>query len=139
MVSGAPRLLLRLEALGILLACLAAYHGLGASWWLFALLILAPDLGMAGYLAGARAGAIGYNATHTYLAPLVLGAAGLLWAVLPAQALALIWAAHIAGDRALGFGLKYPDRFGLTHLGLSSAGKRAASAAQNGDRAARPD
>ena len=32
-------------------------------------------------------------------------------------AVALIWAAHIAVDRALGYGLKYGAGFGLTHLG----------------------
>jgi hypothetical protein len=31
--------------------------------------------------------------------------------------IALIWAAHIGIDRALGFGLKYPDAFRSTHLG----------------------
>jgi hypothetical protein len=29
---------------------------------------------------------------------------------------ALIWTAHIAMDRLLGFGLKYPTRFQDTHL-----------------------
>jgi hypothetical protein len=30
---------------------------------------------------------------------------------------ALIWANHIGVDRLLGFGLKYADGFGFTHLG----------------------
>jgi hypothetical protein len=30
--------------------------------------------------------------------------------------IALIWAAHIAIDRVLGFGLKYPTAFKDTHL-----------------------
>jgi hypothetical protein len=29
----------------------------------------------------------------------------------------LIWAGHIAMDRALGYGLKHPDGFQHTHLG----------------------
>jgi Domain of unknown function (DUF4260) len=32
-------------------------------------------------------------------------------------AVGLIWIAHIGFDRALGYGLKYPTRFGDTHLG----------------------
>ncbi|MDD9911252.1 MAG: DUF4260 family protein, partial [Ahrensia sp.] len=32
-------------------------------------------------------------------------------------AIALIWAAHISGDRALGYGLKYESNFKHTHLG----------------------
>jgi hypothetical protein len=30
---------------------------------------------------------------------------------------ALVWAAHIGFDRLLGYGLKYPAAFGVTHLG----------------------
>ena len=51
---------------------LAAYGLLGFSWLLFALLILAPDLSMFGYLAGPRIGAVAYNAVHTLIVPVVL-------------------------------------------------------------------
>ncbi len=133
MVEGAPALLLRLEGAGVFLAALAAYAALGGNWWLFLALILAPDLGMVGYLAGPRAGAIGYNATHTYLAPLLLGGVGVAFGVPLAEAVALIWAAHIGVDRALGFGLKYPGSFGRTHLGLSAPARRAAARQSAGD------
>lgn len=33
------------------------------------------------------------------------------------QCAGLIWCAHIGFDRALGYGLKYPEGFGFTHLG----------------------
>ena len=72
---------------------------------------------MLGYLAGPRAGAVAYNATHTYAAPAVLAAvsAAAGWGLgVPA---ALVWAAHIGLDRALGYGLKLPDGFPHTHLG----------------------
>jgi hypothetical protein len=36
--------------------------------------------------------------------------------------IAIVWAAHIAMDRAFGYGFKYPDAFGHTHLGI--VGKR---------------
>ena len=36
------------------------------------------------------------------------------------HALALIWAAHIGFDRALGYGLKYAAGFGVTHLGFKT-------------------
>lgn len=35
--------------------------------------------------------------------------------------LALIWAGNIGFDRMLGFGLKYPQGFGYTHLGRIGA------------------
>src|SRR5436853_213173 len=43
-VEGMPRLVLRLEGAALALAALYAYHRVGASWWLFAALILVPDV-----------------------------------------------------------------------------------------------
>ena len=116
-VAGGVAVLLRLEGLAAFALALAAYSHLGASWIAFAALFLAPDLAMAAYLAGPRRGASVYNLAHTYLAPLALGAAGLALGSGAAQALALVWIAHIGFDRALGFGLKYATGFGETHLG----------------------
>lgn len=108
---------LRIESLGLLFASLGMYASTDGSWLLFVGLLLAPDLAMLGYLAGSRVGAFSYNVAHLYLWPALLLA---LWAVgVAAWALApgLIWAAHIAMDRALGYGLKEPDAFKHTHLG----------------------
>jgi len=116
-VTGTPRVLLRIEGLVVLVAAIAAYSALGASWVLFAALVLVPDIGLLGYLAGPRVGATVYNAVHTYLAPGMLGAVAWvarqphLWPV------CLIWMAHIGLDRMIGFGLKYSAAFHLTHLG----------------------
>ncbi len=108
---------LRLEGAAVLVTAVAAFAYLGASWWLFAALILAPDLAMLGYVAGTRAGALTYNLVHLYLWPGGL----LVWALAGgpgwAGALAAVWAAHIGMDRALGYGLKEPDAFRHTHLG----------------------
>lgn len=117
---AAVRITLRLE--GAVVTAIAAYlySQTGASWWLFAILILAPDLSMLGYLKDTKLGARCYNAAHTYLAPAIL------WGVLTlageplADPLALIWVVHIAFDRVLGYGLKYPDAFGHTHLSARS-------------------
>lgn len=104
---------------GLVLAAVTAllYARLGASWWLFAALWLAPDLSMLGYLAGPFWGARVYNAVHAYATPGTLAACAV---ALHADALlpfALIWANHIAVDRLLGYGLKYPSGFKDTHLG----------------------
>jgi hypothetical protein len=90
----------------------------GASWWLFAALWLAPDLSMLGYLAGACWGARIYNAIHSYVTPAALALCALLFQRHVALAIALIWANHIGVDRLLGYGLKFADGFGYTHLGL---------------------
>jgi hypothetical protein len=116
-VNGTPRLLLRAEGLAVALASIVAFSRSGASWWLFAALILAPDLSILFCLAGSRLGAASYNAVHVYLGPIVLFIAAAAVAAPTGIALALIWSAHIGIDRALGYGLKYGDGFTSTHLG----------------------
>ncbi|OHV77609.1 DUF4260 domain-containing protein [Mesorhizobium sp. ORS 3428] len=110
-------LAIRLEWVAAAAAAVLFYKITGVSWWLFALLILAPDLSMLGYLAGARVGAVAYNALHNLIVPIVLALAGVLFVAPIATAVALIWIAHIAIDRALGYGLKLSTGFQDTHLG----------------------
>jgi len=110
-------LAVRLEWCVAAAAAIVLYAMTGTSWWLFALLILAPDLSMLGYLAGPRVGAIAYNALHLLIVPLFLALAGYVLGSSMAMAIALIWIAHIAIDRALGYGLKLPSGFQDTHLG----------------------
>mgnify|MGYP000016933270 CR=1 FL=1 len=114
-----PRFLLRLEGALVLLAAVGAYAAAGLSWWLFAGLLLAPDVVLLGYGAGPRIGAAVYNAGHTYAVPLLLGGAALGLGHTLLGGVALIWAAHIGMDRALGYGLKLPTGFHDTHLSES--------------------
>jgi len=116
-VEGMPRLLLRIEGAALALGALYAYHRVGANWWLFAALILVPDVSFAGYLINTRVGAIAYNAMHVTLGPLIVGALGFLLPSFDMIAVALVWAVHVGADRALGYGLKYGAGFGFTHLG----------------------
>ncbi len=58
----APAVLLRFEGAALLVLSILLYERHGGGWLIFALLILAPDLSMLGYLAGPRAGAAIYNA-----------------------------------------------------------------------------
>jgi len=111
-----PAPLLLLEEAALLIASLLLYSHLHFSWLLFAILFLAPDLFMLGYLANPRLGAALYNLGHVLFVPLALFAIALaahrpLW-----SAIAIIWFSHIAFDRVLGYGLKYPSRFNDTHL-----------------------
>jgi Domain of unknown function (DUF4260) len=115
--NGPVRNLLRLEALALFLAAIALYAHSGAGWKLFAILILVPDLSMAFYLGGPRIGALAYNAAHSTIGPIALAAASFFVPQPLLMPIALIWAAHVGIDRALGFGLKYPTAFGDTHLG----------------------
>lgn len=65
-----------IEGLAIAAVCVAIYFFAGLNWWLFALLILAPDLGMIGYLVSPRLGALTYNVLHFTALPLALGLCG---------------------------------------------------------------
>lgn len=109
--------LLRAEGLFVLAAAIAVYVHVGGGWLLFVLLLLAPDLGMLGYLTGPRVGAVAYNAVHIYAGPVLVGLVGLFLASTLTVQLALIWTAHIGLDRMLGYGLKSPEGFKVTHLG----------------------
>ena len=111
------QLLVRLEWAAVMTIAVAAYWSGGYSWWIFALLILAPDLSMIGYLAGPRVGAIAYNIVHTVISPLALATAGLWFGIDWALQVSIILMAHIAIDRALGYGLKLSSGFQDTHLG----------------------
>lgn len=111
------RLILRLEGLAVLLGAVLLYRYLGQGWILFAALFFVPDLAIAAYAAGPRAGAAIYNAAHCYVGPIALAAAALLAGQTTLVAAGVVWAAHIGFDRALGFGLKYAVGFGYTHLG----------------------
>jgi hypothetical protein len=112
-----PALLLRIEeAILLLLLTLFAYQHLHSSWLLFAILFLTPDLFMLGYLLNTRTGAATYNLAHTLTLPFALLLASYMQHWHLALELALIWTAHIAFDRLLGYGLKYPTFFKDTHL-----------------------
>jgi hypothetical protein len=116
-VTGGVRTLLRLEGLVLFLGMTLLYGIWDGSWWLYALLFLAPDLSFAGYLAGPKQGGVIYNAGHSYMAPVALMTIGFATTQPLLLSIAMIWLAHIGLDRALGYGLKYADGFGFTHLG----------------------
>lgn len=109
--------ILKFEELLLTLLAYYLFLLLGYAWWWFLLLFLAPDLSMSGYLFGPKAGAWTYNlAHHKGLAVILLVFGGYLQ--LPWLQLAgVIILGHSSFDRLLGYGLKYTDSFGHTHLG----------------------
>ena len=116
-VTGGLRTLLRLEGLTLFAGMTLLYVVWDGSWWVYAVLFLAPDLSFAAYLAGPRAGAIVYNAAHSYMAPMALMTTGFAIGQPLVLSIGMIWLAHIGFDRALGYGLKYAAGFAFTHLG----------------------
>ena len=116
-----------MEGAALFALCLYFYHLLGAGWGLFLLLFLWPDLFMLGYLRNISLGASLYNLAHIEALPMLLAGVAYAQHRSASLAFALIWLAHIAVDRALSFGLKYPTFFKDTHLQRVSAERGANS------------
>jgi len=110
--------LIKIEELFLVLLSFYLFLSLDYAWWWFLILFLAPDISMIGYLVNPQPGAIIYNLAHhkaIAIALYILGAASgnQLW-----QLIGLIMLGHSSLDRVFGYGLKYPDSFKHTHLGL---------------------
>jgi Domain of unknown function (DUF4260) len=122
--SPAPRLAIRRAGFALLAAALtglavfeAAGHGTG--WWQFLAFGAGPDLALlVGIAPGLAAGQLHpravplYNLLHRFYGPILLALAagtGLLGVGYLVGALA--WGAHVALDRAVGYGLRTPDGF----------------------------
>jgi Domain of unknown function (DUF4260) len=109
----------RFEGAGVCAAALIlfVFLGDGVAWWLPAVLFFAPDISFAGYFAGPRFGAFAYNLVHVYAFGTVLLVVGVGLDAPIMAALGALWVAHAGFDRMLGYGLKSPKGFTVTHLG----------------------
>lgn len=116
MPARLPRLLLRLEGLVLFACAIALYLREDYSILALVILFLAPDLSFLGLAGGPRLGAVAYDAAHTYVGPILLASVSAIAEWDAGVTLGLIWLAHIGIDRALGYGLRYPDAFRETHL-----------------------
>jgi len=85
--------------------------------WVFWAWLLAPDLGMIGYLFNVRMGAILYNITHHKALAIGLYMAGFWLNNAELMLAGVVLFAHSSMDRIFGYGLKYADDFKNTHLG----------------------
>ncbi|MGD8552036.1 MAG: DUF4260 domain-containing protein [Anaerolineales bacterium] len=85
-------------------------------WWAL-LMLLAPDIGMLGYLVDPKVGAYSYNLLHHKGLAIALYLIGVALANPLPQIIGLIMLGHSSLDRVFGYGLKYSDAFQHTHLG----------------------
>lgn len=118
-----PTVILRVEATIIFALSCVVYAQLELSWWYW-LLLLVPDVFMVGYAKSKKLGALTYNIGHSYVTPVLLALVAYLLDWKLGYGLAAIWAAHIAMDRMLGYGLKTSEGFEHTHLGLIGKKKK---------------
>ncbi len=116
-VIGAPKALLRFEGAVLFAASIAVFAAQGQQWWLYAALLLVPDIFMLGYLRSTKLGAIIYNIGHSYPAAALVTVLGFWSGSALTIAIGSIWFGHIGWDRMFGYGLKYATSFKHTHLG----------------------
>ena len=109
--------LMKLEELAMLLLSVYLFSRLSIAWWWFPALLLVPDLGALGYLFGNKAGAINYNIFHHKGLAILVYLLGDSVANMPLELAGIILLGHSSIDRIFGYGLKYFEGFGFTHLG----------------------
>jgi Domain of unknown function (DUF4260) len=116
--------LIKLEEAALFALGLYGFSLLPYAWWWFAVLILAPDLSMLGYLAGNKAGAWAYNLFHHRAVAVAVYALGIYLNQPHLQLAGVMLFAHSAMDRFFGYGLKYEKGFAFTHLGEMGKAKQ---------------
>ncbi len=116
--------MLKLEELVLFGASIYLFTRLGFAWWLFPLFLFTPDLSMLGYLVNPRVGAWTYNFIHHKAFGIAVYVLGTIIANPVLQFAGIILFGHSSMDRVMGYGMKYPDSFQHTHLGM--IGKAAA-------------
>ena len=115
--------LLRLEEFFMLLLGVYLFSFLNYSWLLFALLFLAPDLGMLGYLINTRIGAIAYNITHHKGLAIAFYLVGSFYIIPVLQFTGVLMFAHSSFDRYWGTDSNIPmtsNQHILAQLGSNS-------------------
>ncbi|MDZ4750962.1 MAG: DUF4260 domain-containing protein [Flavobacteriales bacterium] len=108
--------LLKIEEAAQLALAFVLFLFTGDTWWYFFAWLMAPDISILGYLLGRKWGAWIYNFAHHKAVGIVLFVLGLYFNYDFLLATGLIIVGHSAMDRLFGYGLKYSDSFGHTHL-----------------------
>ena len=110
--------LLKLEEAFMFALSIFLFTKLDFAWWWYPVLIFTPDLSMIGYIVSPQIGAATYNFIHHKAVGISVFVTGMMLANQPLQLAGLILFGHSSMDRILGYGLKYPDSFQHTHLGI---------------------
>ena len=109
--------LIKIEELFLFGLALFLFSRLDYEWIWYAILFLAPDLSILGYLANPQVGAWIYNLIHHKGLAVALYVLGNLLSIPWLMFAGTILLGHSSLDRVFGYGLKYPDAFQNTHLG----------------------
>lgn len=110
--------IIKLEELGMFALSILLFNMLAYPWWLYVVLIFAPDISMIGYLINPKVGSVTYNIFHHKGIAVLLYLSGIYFFSSPLLIAGIILFGHSSLDRFLGFGLKYSDSFKHTNLGI---------------------
>ncbi len=110
--------ILKFEELAQFILGIFIFSQLDYAWWWFLVLILTPDIGAIGYLINTKIGAFTYNIFHHKAIAIIVGLIGFHFNSSLLILIGVILFSHSALDRIFGYGLKYPDSFKNTHLGI---------------------
>jgi hypothetical protein len=114
---------LRLEEITMLILAVYLNTLLPFEWWWYWVFFLAPDIGMLGYVLNVRIGAVLYNLFHHKGLAISFYLTGILTNNPVWMFFGLLLFGHSSFDRIFGYGLKYPDSFHHTHLGMLGKAK----------------
>lgn len=109
---------LKLEELAMFLFSIYLFNLTSYAWWVYLAFILLPDIGMLGYAINTKIGAISYNLFHHKAMAIAVLLIGYYLQVEAVILSGIILFGHSSMDRIFGYGLKYPDDFKHTHLGM---------------------
>ena len=110
--------ILKLEEAAMFVLSIYALSLLHVSWWIYLLILIAPDISFVGYAAGNKVGAVCYNFFHHKGVAIAIFLAGLMLKQEWLQITGIVLFGHSSMDRMLGYGLKLSQGFKHTHLGM---------------------
>ncbi len=111
-------LTLKLEQRGIFLGATFSYfYYFDGTLGTYALLFFVPDLAFLFIMINRQWATVAYNTLHHQGLSLVLVFTGLLLSSELTMLIGIIFLAHSAFDRTIGYGLKFTDSLDHTHLG----------------------
>lgn len=108
---------LKLEEAAMFVLCVYALNLYHVSWWVYLLILIAPDISFVGYAAGNIVGAFCYNLFHHKGIAIAVFLTGFILKDDWMQVIGIILFGHSSLDRTVGYGLKLSEGFKYTHLG----------------------
>ena len=110
--------ILKLEEAAMFTLSIYALSLFHVSWWVYVLLLIAPDISALGYTAGNKVGAVCYNLFHHKGVAIAIFLTGFVLKDEWLQVTGIVLFGHSSMDRMLGYGLKLNEGFKYTHLGV---------------------